>query len=179
MSKLLDNVINTGADVVAAVEDAIGGPLPCVGWNEYAERVPLGDARMKFTRCSWRSEQVLKRLTGRHCTFVLNLCSERSDADAVHAAGMMSLRCPIQDGHPPDRAQAEGIVAFAWYILTTQGEALAFGCEAGIGRTGCVAALILVKCFGWTPQNALEDAEKHGTGIIQLTPMQRDWILAL
>jgi protein-tyrosine phosphatase len=172
VSKILDKLVGVGADIVSEVENVLHGPVYPI--HDYAEWVPVG-GNMKFTRCSWTTPQVLTWLKGRGVTHVLNLCEERDDFDAVHAAGMMAFQARIPDGHAPSRRQAEEILIVADTIRSRASTRLAFHCEAGIGRTGCVAALLLVKFFGWTPLVALNDALRHGS----LTPEQRDFILSL
>ncbi|SES71230.1 cyclin-dependent kinase inhibitor 3 family protein [Oceanicella actignis] len=95
---------------------------------------------------------------------------------AVQERGMAWLRFPIADfGVPAPEAMARwpGISACA-RRLTRDGGRLAIHCRAGLGRTGTIAALLLIEA-GAPPRRAVAQVRAARPGAIE-TPAQLRWL---
>ncbi len=96
-------------------------------------------------------------------------------------AGLVAHRIPVIDNTPPTTDQILDFLDF----VTEQGpdpktgkttyvhQPVYFHCEAGKGRTGVFAACARMALEGWTPQQALAEAEKFGDSLVD----QQDFIL--
>jgi ADP-ribosyl-[dinitrogen reductase] hydrolase len=99
---------------------------------------------------------------------------------AVRDAGMEWHHLPIRDVDVPD-AHFEAGWASAGVRLGNQlrnGERVLVHCRGGLGRTGMVAARLLVEVAGVTPRQALDDVRKARQGAVE-TPEQEAWVLEL
>ena len=99
---------------------------------------------------------------------------------AVRDAGMQWHHLPIRDLQVPD-ARFEVGWAIAGVRLGNQlrnGERVLVHCRGGLGRTGMVAARLLVEVASVTPRQALDDVRKARQGAVE-TPEQVAWVLGL
>lgn len=74
---------------------------------------------------------------------VVSLLNIPSDAAVYESAGFSFLCLPIPDGFPPTPEQAAEFVRFV-SRQRAEGKAVAVHCEAGLGRTGTMAAVYLI-----------------------------------
>jgi protein-tyrosine phosphatase len=99
---------------------------------------------------------------------------------AVRDAGMEWLHLPIRDVDVPD-SHFEASWASAGGRLGNRlrnGERVLVHCRGGLGRTGMVAARLLVEVAGTTPQQALDAVREARPGAVE-TPEQETWVLGL
>jgi len=99
---------------------------------------------------------------------------------AVRDAGMEWLHLPIRDVDVPD-SHFEASWASAGGRLANRlrnGERVLVHCRGGLGRTGMVAARLLVEVAGATPQQALDAVREVRPGAVE-TPAQEAWVLEL
>ena len=99
---------------------------------------------------------------------------------AVRDAGMQWHHLPIPDLQVPD-ARFEAGWASAGVRLGNQlrdGERVLVHCRGGLGRTGMVAARLLVEFAGATPRQALDRVREARHGAVE-TPEQEAWVLEL
>jgi ADP-ribosyl-[dinitrogen reductase] hydrolase len=90
------------------------------------------------------------------------------------------LHLPIRDVDVPD-SHFEASWANAVGRLGNRlrnGERVLVHCRGGLGRTGMVAARLLVEVAGATPQQALDDVREVRPGAVE-TPAQEAWVLEL
>jgi len=99
----------------------------------------------------------------------------RAEAETARAHGMSFTSFPIRDRHVPDsRAKLDEMIATMGRQLCA-GKNLLLHCRQGIGRTGTVAACLLIKS-GMSPGGAVE-AISVARGIpVPETQEQRDFI---
>lgn len=144
------------------LEKLAGRPLYPIHW--YLVEVDPG----KLWRCSWpKSAEHLAGLKAMGVEVVVNLCDERSQDDAVRAAGMEPVNIPIVDNTVPTEEQAGQFLAIK--------KRKAVHCEQGEGRTGCMVAAYRVLVNGWKPEDALAEAERFGLRL----DSQKQYILGL
>ena len=99
---------------------------------------------------------------------------------AVRDAGMEWLHLPIRDVDVPDshfEASWAKVGGRLGNRLRNGGRVLVH-CRGGLGRTGMVAARLLVEVAGATPQQALNDVREVRPGAVE-TPAQQAWVLEL
>ncbi len=99
---------------------------------------------------------------------------------AVNDAGMEWHHLPIRDVQVPD-ARFEASWASTGVRLGNRlrsGERVLVHCRGGLGRTGMVAARLLVEFAGATPRQALDDVRAVRHGAVE-TPAQEAWVLEL
>lgn len=107
------------------------------------------------------SHKALPGLRGDGCTHIVTLLSEREGArelgDAVKAAGMGWVWCPLPNGTPPvGDAHARVVQSIEEMSrLVDAGGSLLIHCAAGIHRTGMIAYGLL-RWRGLAPDVALE-----------------------
>ena len=88
-------------------------------------------------------------------TYLVTLTEQDLDQQALARHGLRNLHLPIVDREAPTLAQAY-MMAFRLQRLLDQGEQVAVHCKAGIGRTGTVLALWLIREGGLSATSALE-----------------------
>jgi ADP-ribosyl-[dinitrogen reductase] hydrolase len=99
---------------------------------------------------------------------------------AVRDAGMEWHHLPIRDVQVPD-ARFEAGWASAGVLIGDRlrnGGRVLVHCRGGLGRTGIVAARLLVECAGATPQQALDAVREARPGAVE-TPEQETWVLGM
>jgi len=98
-----------------------------------------------------------------------------AESDLTQARGLRFVSLPVEDRSvPPSWDQASQAVAKVGEMLR-QGRNVAVHCRQGIGRSGMIAAALLIK-DGSTPGNALKRiSEVRGLPVPE-TPEQLEWI---
>ncbi len=89
--------------------------------------------------------------------------------------GMHFLSYPIQDRGVPRSAQEFGKLVGSIYRSVHTGENTVIHCRAGIGRTGLVAAGVLLHC-GYKPSEAFELVSKKRGVSVPDTEEQSKWL---
>ena len=149
----------------------LAGPWP--GKLALAAR-PRGSEWLKDEIADWKRagiDAVLSLLTAEE-ERDLDL---RDEADEVQSQGLAFSSFPIADRQIPksEAKLAETLERIAGALAS--GKNVVVHCRQGIGRTGLIAACLLVKS-GMTPGAAV-DAVSAARGIpVPETPEQRDWI---
>jgi len=97
------------------------------------------------------------------------------EANVAKTHGIIFVSLPIGDMQVPgSQQQLAGVLAMISAELSS-GRNVFIHCRQGIGRTGLVAACLLVK-NGWTPENAM----RHLTSVrglpVPQTEEQREWV---
>lgn len=91
---------------------------------------------------------------------------------AVAAAGLAWVHLPIPDFGVPDADFERGWVAADLGARLRAGDTVAIHCRAGLGRTGTVAARLLVECAGLDADAAIARIRRdHASGAVE-TPAQ-------
>jgi protein-tyrosine phosphatase len=100
--------------------------------------------------------------------------------EAVVAAGIEWHHLPIRDVQVPDAGFEAGWASAGVRLgnRLRNGERVLVHCRGGLGRTGMVAARLLVEVAGVTPQRALDDVREARHGAVE-TPEQEAWVLGL
>jgi protein-tyrosine phosphatase len=98
-----------------------------------------------------------------------------TEADLAQAGGLRFLSLPVEDrGVPSSWDDAFRAVEKVGEMLR-QGRNVAVHCRQGIGRSGMIAAAVLVK-HGKTPDDALKlISDVRGVPVPE-TPEQREWV---
>lgn len=97
------------------------------------------------------------------------------EAALTQSHGLCFVSLPVQDrGVPPSWDDASGVVAKAEDMLR-HGRNVAIHCRQGIGRSGMIAAALLIK-DGITPDDAINRISKVRGLPIPETPEQREWV---
>jgi protein-tyrosine phosphatase len=97
------------------------------------------------------------------------------EAREANARGMEFVSLPILDRQVPD---SEAEIAAALEKLDgdlSSGKNVAVHCRQGIGRTGLVAACLLVT-KGWNPETAVKTLSAARGALVPETAEQRRWI---
>jgi protein-tyrosine phosphatase len=102
----------------------------------------------------------------------LGLLNEGSVAE-TH--GMTFVSFPIPDMQVPSSNERLSKVVAAINSELSEGRNVFIHCRQGIGRTGLIAACLLLKS-GWTPQNAMEHLSAARGLPVPETEEQRRWI---
>jgi protein-tyrosine phosphatase len=99
--------------------------------------------------------------------------------DICHAQGVQWMHSPIKDFKTPDASfeawWAENRVVL--HDCLNGGHTLAMHCWAGCGRSGTIAARLLVE-RGFTPADAIEVVRSHRLGAIE-SKAQEHYVLSL
>ncbi len=102
----------------------------------------------------------------------LGLLNERAE---THAAGMVFRSLPLQDrGVPASEMALRAELDFLDSELRA-GRAAALHCRHGVGRTGIVAACLLL-ASGWDPERALKALGQARGLTVPETEEQKDWL---
>ena len=98
-----------------------------------------------------------------------------SECVRAHAQGMTFVSLPVQDRQvPQSEAAVESVVHDLDNALST-GKNVVVHCRQGIGRSGLLAACLLVQ-RGWTPDAAVQLLSKTREREVPETQEQRRWI---
>ncbi|MDG9666145.1 protein-tyrosine phosphatase family protein [Hahella sp. CR1] len=90
--------------------------------------------------------------------------------------GMAFTHFPIPDFGLPRSVRDVAALLDAIYPAVLAGDHLVIHCRAGIGRTGTIAASLLVR-HGWTPEQAFAEISlKRGVEVPD-TDAQRRWVI--
>ena len=163
---MFNSIIDFFGHLVGKIEDVVHGPIYPI--DEYEATVDLG----KLYRGTWPDAKLLYTLKKQFGVMhVINLCKERFQDDLVKACGMNPLNVPIEDNYAPTD---QNVTTFL-YLLTCLAAPAYVHCEAGKGRTGCMAAAYRVRVQHWSKHDALQEAEKFGLTL----PCQKGFILSL
>ena len=116
-------------------------------------------------RSSWPTEVDLEYFMLSGINYMVNFCAEREQDELVKQYHMIPVNLPTVDTQHPTIEHAE---QFRQIKGKKDGH-----CNAGHGRTDCFFAYLLIKDYGWTPEQAVQNAIGH------LEPNQKEWILAI
>jgi protein-tyrosine phosphatase len=116
-------------------------------------------------------------------TTVVSLLTEDEDSDLdlsneaseVKQSGMSFLRFSIQDRHPPESESAVTSFLEALSRELGSGKNVVIHCRQGIGRSGLMAASLLIM-KGLTPGAAIDSVSAARGTEIPETAEQRGWI---
>ena len=149
----------------------VGGPWP--GKLALAAR-PRGDDWLEDEIAGWRREgvdTVLSLLTSDE-EKDLGLSNE---ARLVKARGMRFVAFPIPDREVPDSDTKAATAMEKLEADLSSGRNVVVHCRQGIGRSGLIAAGLLVM-KGWTPEAAVKALSGARGVVIPETAAQRRWI---
>ncbi|ATU96416.1 protein tyrosine phosphatase [Aeromonas salmonicida] len=179
---------------------AMSGPLPLAGLIRtfmysshpfWSQEVPRVDGQLLLTPCPGTQQVPLPlalgqlRFAGAHGVVTLMTATELAELDLAHLGrqveqeGMRWFHLPIEDDQAPD-ADFE----HAWQLALPQlsallhdGKHLVIHCQGGSGRTGLVAAALLIS-LGQPQQEAMAAIKAHRPKAFTL-PAHRQWLDAL
>jgi protein tyrosine/serine phosphatase len=127
------------------------------------DNAPIHNFGVVAPGCVYRSGQPTEKgyawLKEQGFRSIVCLRSEHDDgAEKMAKYGFHYLRVPIVDNHPPTDEQAEAFLKFAsqrenWPLLVH--------CRGGMGRAGCMAALVRHTFDGWGMALALKEARHY------------------
>ena len=126
---------------------------------------------------SWRAAgiQVVVSLLTNSETVELEL---RNEHEIANREGMHFISFPISDYGVPMSFQSVRTLATELTRLLSEGKYVGIHCRQGIGRSGLIAASLLV-IAGKSPIEAFDDVIS-GRGVrVPDTTAQRDWVFAL
>lgn len=149
----------------------VAGPWP--GRLALAAR-PRGDDWLADEMSGWRRagiDAVISLLVSEE-EEDLGLNAERREAES---RGMDFLSFPIPDRQVPDSEAAMASILEALDAALASGKNLLVHCRQGVGRTGLVAACLLV-AKGFSPEDAVARLSAARGESIPETPEQRRWI---
>lgn len=97
--------------------------------------------------------------------------------ETAEGVGLLWFHMPIADFHAPDAAFEQAWGQHGAFIRRhlIEGGRLVLHCLAGLGRTGTVAARILVE-LGYVPEEAVSEVRRARPGTIQ-SDAQLDYVL--
>ncbi len=178
----------------------MSGPLPLAGLIRtfmysshpfWSQEVPRVDGQLLLTPCPGTQQVPLPlaldqlRFAGAHGVVTLMTTTELAELDLAHLGrqveqeGMRWFHLPIEDDQAPDAA-----FEHAWQLALPQlsallhdGKHLVIHCQGGSGRTGLVAAALLIS-LGQPQQEAMAAIKAHRPKAFTL-PAHRQWLDAL
>jgi protein-tyrosine phosphatase len=98
-----------------------------------------------------------------------------NEGSVAKTHGITFISCPIPDMHVPSSSERVSNVVAAINAELSEGRNVFIHCRQGIGRTGLIAACLLLKS-GWTPQKAMEHVSAARGLPVPETEEQRRWI---
>lgn len=126
----------------------------------------------------------LSRLAGLGATGLLSLVETQElpggfdgFAAAVHAAGLEWSHLPIPDYGVPDASFMAGWRKLDLSRRLREGESWAIHCRAGLGRTGTIAALLLVENGASAVEAIARIRREHDAAAVE-TEAQADFLIA-
>ena len=99
-----------------------------------------------------------------------------NEASLCEGASMAFHSFPIPDRGTPRSAHDLSKLACSLYHSSAGGRGIAVHCRAGIGRSGIVAAAVLLHC-GHTPQEAFDQLTKVRGVTVPDTVQQAQWLI--
>lgn len=97
------------------------------------------------------------------------------ESEAAKSQGMGFISFPIEDRKTPTSEQNVAKLVEKMDEKLSEGQNLVVHCRQGVGRSGLIAACLLIT-RGWSPQGATQElSEVRGVPIPETTE-QRDWI---
>jgi protein-tyrosine phosphatase len=99
----------------------------------------------------------------------------RNEGSAAETHGITFISFPIPDMQVPSSSERVMPVVATINSELSEGRNVFIHCRQGIGRTGLIAACLLLKS-GWTPQNAMEHLSAARGLPVPETEEQRRWI---
>ena len=147
--ELLDDPLNADLhEVVPGKIVAMRGPVSLPGGRRWADAV---DAAGEFSHRDFSPAHYGPVLRGLGVRAVVRLNSPRYDPAEFQAAGIAVADLPFADGSPPPPAV---IAKFLAAVDSVPG-AVAVHCRAGLGRTGTLIALYLIRNHGFSARQAM------------------------
>jgi cell division cycle 14 len=147
--ELLDDPLNADLhEVVPGKIVAMRGPVSLPAGRRWAD---VADASGSFSHREISPAHYAPVLRSLGVRAVIRLNSPRYDAAALRAAGFAFADLPFPDGTPPPPAV---IAKFLAAVDAVPG-AVAVHCRAGLGRTGTLVALYLIRNHGFTARQAM------------------------
>ena len=141
--------------------------LPCPGWSD-------PHARDAGSQPAVRAD--LRRLAALGASMLVSLLGDEELASlgAAHVGALCAelhlawAQCPIVDFEPPGIAfeQAWVLVAPVVHRRLDRGELVGLHCRGGLGRSGTIAARILIE-RGAAPADAIATVRRHRPGAIE------------
>lgn len=178
---------------VPPLEDCLHSPAPSVSrlpLPGFAGALLLGPCpgRRKDTLDDAASQEALtedlSRLAGLGATGLLSLVEAKElpggiggFAAAVHAAGLEWTHLPIPDYGVPDATFMAGWRRLDLARRLRTDESWAIHCRAGLGRTGTIAALLLVESGASAADAIAHIRREHDTSAVE-TEAQADFLVA-
>lgn len=130
--------------------------------------------------------EALERLARHGCRDLMGLTEHRELPlgtraglrAAAAAAGIMLWSAPIRDYQPPDARflRRWGPLLDRWAVAVRGGGQIAFACMAGAGRSGTLAALVMIRAG--TPPAAAMAAIRAANPLAIESPAQEAWLTA-
>lgn len=110
-------------------------------------------------------EEELEAIAHAGTTVLVSLTSSPFPREILRRFGIDSLHLPIADMQAPATRNAASVCGRAARVMT-QGDAIVFHCQAGLGRTGLMLASVLV-WMGRSPDDAVQKVRSVCPGYIQ------------
>ena len=104
----------------------------------------------------------------------LDLVDERQSCESL---GLRFFRFPINDVSLPASSEATLDPVNELESLLSKGHAVGIHCREGVGRSGIIAACLLIKS-GLVPEEAMETVSNARGVIVPQTDEQREWVIA-
>ena len=102
----------------------------------------------------------------------------RREQEIANGEGMHFISFPIPDYGVPTSFESVNGLATELSSLLSRGKSVGVHCRQGIGRSGLIAACLLVTA-GKNPTEAFDDVVSGRGAQVPDTPAQRDWVFAL